>query len=161
MKLQLVRFSALFFVALALVPAGAHLAELPNKIGLTAAEYLTVQQIYRSWALFAIVIFGALLSTATVAFLVRGTGCEFKYTIAAFLCILATQVIFWTFTFPVNQTTSNWTFLPPNWMELRAQWEYSHAASAVLNVFALIAMILAVLSSSEIGSVKLGFPETH
>lgn len=32
--LNTARFLALLFAALALVPAGAHLAELPNKIGL-------------------------------------------------------------------------------------------------------------------------------
>jgi hypothetical protein len=53
--------------------------------------------------------------------------------------------VFWTFTFPANQQTSNWTVLPENWMALRAQWEYSHAASAVLNLIALIALIFSVL----------------
>jgi hypothetical protein len=62
--LHVVRFFALLFAALALVPSGAHLLELPNKIGLPAAEYLTVQQIYRGWALLGIVVYGALLSAA-------------------------------------------------------------------------------------------------
>jgi hypothetical protein len=34
---------------------------------------------------------------------------------------------------------------PENWRALRTQWEYSHAASAVLNLIALTALILAVL----------------
>jgi hypothetical protein len=37
--------------ALALVPAGAHLFELPNKIGLSQDRYFIVQSIYRGWAL--------------------------------------------------------------------------------------------------------------
>jgi hypothetical protein len=41
----LVRFVAVAFAALALVPAGAHLLELPNKLQLTADEYLTVQRV--------------------------------------------------------------------------------------------------------------------
>jgi hypothetical protein len=56
-----------------------------------------------------------------------------------------TQVVFWTFTFPANQATDNWTMLPENWMALRTQWEYLHAASAVLNLIALVALILSVL----------------
>lgn len=55
----------------------------------------------------------------------------------------------WTFTFPANRATQNWTTLPENWMALRAQWEYSHAASAVLNLAALVAVILSVLARSE------------
>jgi hypothetical protein len=149
MRLRVVRFSALLFAALALVPTGAHLAELPNKIGLSAAEYLTVQQIYRGWALFGIVIFSALLSTLALAIMVRGTGRTFNLTVAALLCIAGTQVVFWTFTFPANQATVNWTTLPPNWAELRDQWEYSHAVSAGLNFIALAALILSVAGATE------------
>jgi hypothetical protein len=44
--LQTVRFLAVILTALALVPAGAHFFELPNKIGLSQEEYFTVQRIY-------------------------------------------------------------------------------------------------------------------
>jgi hypothetical protein len=56
-------FLSLLFAALALAPSMAPLLELPNKIGLSRDEYLTVQQIYRGWNLLAVVVFGALLST--------------------------------------------------------------------------------------------------
>ena len=55
-----VQFLAILFMALALVPGGAHLFELPNKIGLGEDAYFAVQQIYAGWALFGIVLFGAL-----------------------------------------------------------------------------------------------------
>jgi uncharacterized membrane protein len=124
-----VRFFALLFAALALVPAGAHLAELPNKIDLPAADYQTVQQIYSGWALFGIVVFGALISISMLTIMARGEPRVFRLTVVALLCIVGTQVVFWSFTFPANQATANWSTLPPNWTELRAQWEYSHAAS--------------------------------
>lgn len=63
------------------------------------------------------------------------------------LCIAGTQIIFWTFTYPANQETSNWTVLPEHWEALRTQWEYSHAASAVLNLIALIMLVLSVLAA--------------
>ena len=65
----------------------------------------------------------------------------------AFLCIAATQVVFWAFTFPVNRTTRNWTTVPAEWTALRRKWEYSHAASAALNLLAFAAAILALLWS--------------
>jgi hypothetical protein len=39
--------------------------------------------------------------------------------------------------------------LPENWIELRRQWEYSHATSAVLNLIALISLFLSVLVRDE------------
>jgi hypothetical protein len=58
---------------------------------------------------------------------------------------VAAQVVFWTFTYPANQATNNWTVLPANWQDLRTQWEYSHATGAGLNFIALITLIVSVL----------------
>jgi hypothetical protein len=146
LRLNAARFFSLLFAALALAPALAHLLELPNKIGLSRDEYLTVQQIYRGWALLGSVVFGALLSTLVLTIMVRGRRKAFGLALTGFLCVAGTQVVFWTFTFPANQATGNWTTLPENWMALRAQWEYSHATSAVLNLIALVALILSVLA---------------
>ena len=149
MALTAAKFFSLLFAALALAPALAHLLELPNKIGLSRDDYLTVQQIYRGWALLGFVVAGALLSTLVLTIMLRNRPKVFALTLVAFVCILGTQVVFWTFTFPANQQTSNWTVLPENWMALRTQWEYSHAASAVLNLVALMALIASVLSREE------------
>jgi hypothetical protein len=69
----------------------------------------------------------------------------FSLAVIALLCLLGGQAIFWAFTFPTNQATENWTVLPTNWADLRVQWEYSHAAGAVLNLAAFVALTLAVL----------------
>jgi ABC-type cobalamin transport system permease subunit len=144
MGVTVARFLSLLFAALALAPALAHLLELPNKIGMSRDNYLIVQQIYRGWALLGIVVLGALLSTLILTILVRKKPDQFALSLIAFLCIVATQAVFWTFTFPANQQTSNWTVLPEKWETLRIQWEYSHAASAVLNLIAFIALALLV-----------------
>jgi hypothetical protein len=39
--------------------------------------------------------------------------------------------------------------LPDNWIELRRQWEYSHATSAILNLVALVLLILSALERDE------------
>jgi hypothetical protein len=151
MAITRARFFSLLFVALALAPALAHLLELPNKIGLSREEYLTVQQIYqeyltvqqiyRGWALLGVVVFGALLATLVHALAARGRMKEFRAAVTAFVCIVAAQVVFWIFTFPTNQATRNWTVLPDNWEALRTQWEYSHAAGALLMLGAAVALI--------------------
>jgi hypothetical protein len=149
MALNTMRFLSLLFVTLAFAPSMAHLLELLNKIDLSGEDYFTVQQIYRGWSLLGIVVFGALASTLILLILVRQDRQAFVLTLIAFLCIVGTQVVFWTFTYPTNQATSNWTVQPENWMELRTQWEYSHATGAGLNFIALISLILSVLPRNK------------
>jgi hypothetical protein len=149
MNTKLLQFASVLFAALALVPAGAHLLELKHKIALPGNEYLVVQQLYRGWNLAGVVVVAALLSLIALAVTLRGDRPAFAWAMVALACIVGTQVVFWTFTFPVNQATQNWTVLPSNWAELRTRWEYSHAASAMLNLAALGAVILAVLSADE------------
>jgi hypothetical protein len=149
MWLRTLYFLSLLFAALALAPAMAHLLELPNKISLHREDYLTVQQIYRGWNLLGFVVAGALFSTLALTITVRQERKAFIFALIAFLCIVGTQVVFWTYTYPANQATDNWTTLPENWTELRRQWEYSHATSAVLNLVALIGLILSVLARDE------------
>lgn len=147
--MRTVGITSLLFAALALVPAGAHLAELPNKVDLSSEQYLTVQQIYRGWALFGIVVVGAIASTLILTLMSRRRAPRtFFLGLVALISLLGTQLIFWAFTFPANQVTRNWTVLPPNWTELRLQWEYSHAASALLNLVALVALALGACPGS-------------
>ena len=68
MTMNLVWVLSLLLAALAMVPAAAHLLELPNKIRLTGKEYLTAQRLYRGWALAGIVVAAALLSTLVLLF---------------------------------------------------------------------------------------------
>lgn len=144
---DMTQFLAIMLTALALVPAGAHLFALPNKIGLAQDDYFVVQGIYRGWALFGPVLFGALAANLAVAILVRRERTPFWLALLAFLLVGATLVIFFTWTFPANQATSNWTVVPGNWQELRVQWEYAHAINAVLTFLALGAITLSVLLS--------------
>jgi hypothetical protein len=144
MTLKVLRFLSLLFVALALAPAMAHLLELPHKMGLSAEQYLTVQQLYGGWALLGIVVVGALLATLALLMVERWQGERIGPTLLALVCIVGTQIVFWIYTYPVNVQTQNWTTLPDNWIALRAQWEYSHAVGAVLNLLALVALLIQV-----------------
>ena len=145
MGLRVAQFLAIVLTALALVPAGAHLFELPNKIGLPEHDYFVVQNIYRGWALFGIVLFGALAANLALAVLVRRQRAPFWLVVAAFLLVAATLAIFFTWTYPANQATSNWTVVPANWQELRSRWEYAHATNAALTFLALCALAWSVL----------------
>ena len=140
----------LLLATLAMMPAAAHVLELPNKIGLSGIEYLTVQRLYRGWAFARLVVGAALVSMVFLLFMVRELPTAFALAWVAFLCLAGTQLVFWTFTQPVNRVTANWTFLPGDWSELRRRWESSHAASAALNLAALVALIVCLFWTNEI-----------
>jgi hypothetical protein len=149
MALRVAQFLAIVFTALALVPAGAHLFELPNKIGLGQEAYFIVQGIYRGWALFGIVLFGALAANLALCVMLRHWRRPFWLALVAFLLVAASLVVFFTWTYPANQATSNWTVAPADWQELRRQWEYAHAANAVLTFVALCAVTLSALMARD------------
>jgi hypothetical protein len=145
LRTKVVQFIAIIATALYLVPTGAHLFELLNKIALTPTEYLTVQKIYAGWSLFGVVVGVALLATLTHTMLVRADRTSFAWSLGAFVALAATQGLFWAFTYPVNAATRFWTVPPDSFEVARSQWEYSHAASAALTFAALVAIVVAAL----------------
>src|SRR5215471_18235399 len=100
-------------------------------------------------ALFGIVLFGALIANLAHAIVLHELGRSFRYALASFLLIAANLAIFFVWTFPTNQATNNWTVVPKNWNALRIQWEYSHAANAVVTFAALVCVVIAVLRQSS------------
>jgi hypothetical protein len=167
MMLKTCRFVAFLFVALVLAAGLARLFVMPAKMALPAAAYLTAQHIYSGWELLGIAIAGALLSLGTLAWQLRprsgralflssarrprslsarqGRPRACALTMAAFLAIVADKAIVWLLAHPANQATGNWTFLPDNWLALRAQWEYAHAVGALLDLLAFLALVMSVL----------------
>jgi hypothetical protein len=142
---RVVAFLAVMLTALALVPGGAHLAEMPNKMALGEREYFIVQDIYRGWAWFGIALCGALAANLALALLLRRDGLAGALALAAAALVSASLVVFFVWTFPANQATANWTRVPASWQEMRRQWESSHAAGAALNLLALGAVTAASL----------------
>lgn len=139
------RFISVMLVAVAFGGGSAHLFALPNKMALNANEYLSAQRAYRGWALLGIPIFAALAATILLAWMERRRPRQLAATTVAILCIVGSLAIFFTFTYPANQATENWTRLPDNWESLRRQWEFSHAAGAVLYFIALGALTWSLL----------------
>ena len=115
MALRLIQFLAIVLTALVLVPSGAHLAAMPNKMAMAQAAYFVAQQVYAGWALFGIVLFGALVANLAHTIVLRRLGRSFGYALASLLFIAAGLVIFFVWTFPTNQATNNLTVVPTNW----------------------------------------------
>jgi hypothetical protein len=146
---RLALFFAVMATALSLGPALAHLLELPNKIGLPKDTYFVVQQIYAGWSRLGAVLLLQLVSIVAVIVLARGARRLRGCAIVALLCLIGAQVLFWTFTYPANVATVNWTRQPDGWETLRRQWEYSHAGGALLQLACLVCLLLGALGDNR------------
>ena len=134
------KLTALGLTALTLVPSGAHLFELPGKIGLEGDAYFTVQGIYAGWAWFIVPIAGAI--AANIALYIaerRRDRSAAGYALVSASLIVISLGVFFGFVFPGNQATANWTEMPEGWQALRRSWEYGHAANAVILFVAMLA----------------------
>jgi hypothetical protein len=105
MRTNALRLVALLLTAVTTSAGLAHLFALPNKISLPRESYLTVQQIYRGWALLGVAFFGALAATTWLAVLARGRR-GFYPTLLAALSLAASLIVFFAFTYPANQQTA-------------------------------------------------------
>jgi hypothetical protein len=142
-------FIALLATALALGAALAHALELPNKINLPERQYFIIQQVYRGWNQLAYLLVIQLVSMLVSAGLSWHEPRVLWPTLAAVLFLLCAQAVFWTFTYPANVATDNWTTIPAEWESLRTRWEYSHALGAVFQFLAMSALIIAVLGRAH------------
>ena len=138
-------FIALLATALALGGALAHALELPNKIGMSREDYFIVQRAYHGWNRLAYSLAVELAGMLAVIWLYRAEPRVLWLALVALVCLFAAQAIFWIWTFPANQATSNWTTQPDNWERWRREWEYSHLVGALFQTLAMTALIIAVL----------------
>jgi hypothetical protein len=81
-----------------------------------------------------------------LAFLVRQRRLAFGWTLLGAFCLVAAHAAFWVWVAPVNATMAPLTpeTLPADWMRLRDQWEYTHAARAILQIVALGALVFSI-----------------
>ncbi len=157
----------LILVGVALVPALAHVLELPGKKRLTQDAYLAVQTIYYpGFTIAGIAEPLSLISTIVLLCLTPPGGVDFWLTLVALLGLLGTQVVYWLITHPVNRhwlegqrlSSPGSRFFsvgsanrpgqtetrPVSWTVLRDRWEYSHVVRASLVLVSLVALILAL-----------------
>jgi hypothetical protein len=145
MMVRVVCWFALIFTALAMVPYGAHLFAMPNKLGMTESQYFIAQSVYSGWAWLGLILVPAMALNITVAVLLRREGAAFVLAMAACVLMASTLAIFLTWTQPANVATQNWTVEPADWAALRRQWEYSHAVNAGVIFASFCCVTLAAL----------------
>lgn len=157
MFLKIWRFLTLLLAALSMGMAfGGHLLQLPPRMGYDAELWRKTQSMYQLFGppVGAIIEGGAWISAVVLVVLVRRRRPAFRWTLIGALGFVLAQVAWWLFVFPVNRQMVNWTpqAMPADWMRWRAQWEYTHAVRALLQIGGLAALI---------GSVLVETPQTN
>lgn len=138
--------SAVVLTALALIPGGAHVLELANKMRLDQRDYFVAQSLYRGWQLVGFLVVGALGANVWAAAINEGVARWFSASAVALL--VQSLVVFFVWTLPVNKATRMWTEQPASWMKLRRRWEYSHAANAAITFLALVLTVAALATAN-------------
>ena len=146
--LRMTRFVSLLLSALNLGLAWAHLIEMGPKRAMSGPEWLATQRIYRDYGKAAgITVPTALLSTLTTLALVRRRRPATLLTALGAACTATTVAVWARFNEPVNRELVEWQAdaLPTDWERRRDQWEFAHAASAVLHGIGLAMLLVAAL----------------
>lgn len=148
--LKTAQFAALLLTGLSAGIAFAHLLKLPNKMILSAQDYLLVQQhIYNGWGrVVGPIETYALLAAIVVGVLTRKLCVSFLLTLFAVMCLIAAQVVWQLHNGPVNQAVDSWTVatMPSDWITYRDRWEYAHATRTGLHTVGLGALILSMVA---------------
>lgn len=151
MTLKISRFFSLLLTALATGVAFCHLLELPNKLALPAVAWWGLRQVlYNGFGrILGPVEWVALFSTLLVLFLVRRRPDAFMLTLVSALCITAELIVWVTFVGPANVRVDTSASVPADWIQVRDQWEYGHAARAALLLIGLSTLNLSVLMDTR------------
>jgi hypothetical protein len=169
MMFNILQVATVLLVTLALVPSLAHALELPGKLRLDKAAYLTVQPIY--YPGFTAAGVGepvGIIATVVLLWLTPGDTPGFWLTLVALLGLIAMHAVYWIVTHPVNKfwlqqenlggfgsgffsfgaNQSGPSAEARPWTALRDRWEYSHVARAGFACVSLIALLIAVSDGS-------------
>jgi hypothetical protein len=164
----LLQVLTVFLVSVAMALALAHALEFPGKMRLSKDIYIATQSIY--YPGFTIGGFGeglGLLATLSLVLLMPRGTLAFWWSLAGFLALVITQVVFWTVTQPVNRhwvaglrltgAAQRFFSVDPTrqqgavqvseqdqWEHLRDRWEYSHIVRAVFAAISLISVTVAI-----------------
>jgi hypothetical protein len=149
------RFVTLMLTAFSMGMAFCHLMEMPARLNYAPALWSRVTNIEGTYRLFgpsvgASIEGGASITAVILSILVRKRRPAFVLTQVGAACMAAAQVAWWLFIFPVNSRMVDWApeSLPENFKELRDQWEYTHAARAILQIVGLGSLVLSSLAET-------------
>lgn len=135
---------------------GGHLLQMPPRMNYDAMLWHETLEVYELFGppVGAIIEGGAWISAVILALLLHRRELASRWTVIGAAFFVLTQVIWWLFVFPVNNQTITWTSesIPVDWMDWRTQWEYAHAARAILQICGFGALVYSVMS--EVSAIE-------
>ena len=144
-----IQFIALLCMGLSLIPSGAHIASMPNKIGMAEPDYFIAQRAYDGWWVLGLAWVAAVIANAALVISLRDQRPALHFALAGLIAMLITFAIFYVWTHAANQATANWTTIPEDWEALRTRWEYSHAVNAFVVLLGFCSVALAVITALD------------
>ena len=106
-------------------------------------------RIYEGWNTLGALLMVQAVSIIAVILMAYDDQRLRTFAVVALLCLGGAQALFWIFTFPANSATEYWTRRPDKWEALRAQWEYSHAGSALFQLACMACLVLGAVGDKE------------
>ena len=155
MHLSYLRVVCLLFAALAMGMHLAHALELEPKFQWAPDLYLPVQtSLYRWFGIIGPVLeLIALLSIATLTVLTRREPAQLRLLAVSVAMLVLGLVVWLTVVMPANAGIDAWALsrtAPPDWMRVRAQWQYGQAGIFVLHLIGFCALALSVVRAPEV-----------
>lgn len=145
------RFWTILLSTVSASAAIAHLLEMPAKLGYDGPTWLHLLQTLYPPAFGPVsgtCEIAAVVAAVILAILLGRRGERWGWVAFGAGCLVIAHTIFWCLVSPVNAALVPLSpdTLPPNWLRLRNQWEYSHATRAVLQLFALSSFVISILT---------------
>ncbi|WP_103666263.1 hypothetical protein [Pseudanabaena sp. BC1403] len=149
--IQVWRFITLMLAAFSLSLSMTHLLELPQRMQFDQQLWIRVTVIENIYRLFgtvgAFLEIAAILTASILVFLVRKHGSTFYWTLGGAMLLAIAFVSWMIFIAPINAEFAKWltTPIPSTWIQYRDQWEYAHAANALLKIIGLSFLVISIL----------------
>jgi len=151
MALKLFRAATVLLVAMLSGLALAHVLELPAKMQYDATLNITLQKsLYAQWGpprFGGVLEPSAIAASGLLAFFLRKSKRALWLSSGALLAlVLAFPVVFFWLVAPANAgfLAATLPTIPPDWTDLRANWETGHAIRFVLQLAALSLLVLSL-----------------
>lgn len=152
MLLKFWRFLTILLTALTMALSVCHLMEMPQRLKFDAELWVRVTVFENIFKYFgsvgAIFEMGAVLTSIVLIFLVRQRGAVIFYlTLGGALCVIAAFVVWLSVVAPANTEFAGWLTkpIPTDFAGWRKQWEYGHAARAVMHIIGLSLLLWSII----------------